>query len=238
MATDADKSDADVALALDQWREAVCAADALVLPALQTMLTLGCTTDDATLRLIASLVRTTAPRHVIEFGCGPATELLALLGFEQGRMAVTTFEHDPWAAQELMLHANPFAINYRWFSFCICPWILRRCGTAVQPIYDDGMTTSTVPYPADMIVIKPVPALLGGRAGLVYQALKLARPGTIVLIETFGDDERALAEIWNGELAEHYVVAPRLDLPHAALIVRTQPRKPYQLELPRQQNRA
>lgn len=231
-------SQAAVATAIAQWEAAVEVADAYPLPALATFSALGQTTDEATLRLVASLVHAVAPRHVIEFGCGPATELLALLGFEHGRMAVTTFEHDPWAAQELMLHANPFAINYRWFSFCICPWVLRRCGSAMQPIYDDGMTTSTVPYPADLIVIKPVPALLGGRGGLVYQALKYSRPGTIVLIETAGNDEVGLTELWTSELAEHIVVAPNYGLPHVALIVRSPLPEPYRLEQPRAQDSA
>jgi hypothetical protein len=226
-----------VVMALESWREAVSTAHDQALPVLQSFTPLGHSTDEATLRLIARLVLVAAPRHVIEFGCGPATELLALLGFEHGRMAVTTFEHDPWAAQELMLHSSPFAINYRWFSFCICPWVLRRCGPAVQPIYDDGMTTSTVPFPADVIVIKPVPALLGGRGGLIYQALKYARPGTIVLIDSAGEEEASLTDIWTRQLPEHYVAAPRHHLPHAALIVRASLPDPYQLELPGGQRR-
>jgi hypothetical protein len=231
-------TDAAVVAAIERWQIAVAAAEGYTLPPLQTMQALGHTTDKATLRLIGSLVHAIRPRHVIEFGCGPATELLALLGFEDGRMAVTTFEHDPWAAQELMLHANPFAINYRWFSFCICPWIVRRCGSATQPVFDDGMTTSTVPYPADLIVIKPVSLLLGGRGGLLFQALKYARTGTIVLLESMDGDEPALVNFSTSDLSGHVVDAPRYDQPHVALVVRSPFQEPFRLERPREQERA
>lgn len=230
-------SDTVVNAASEQWEFAVAAAEELTLPLLQSMTALGHTTDEATLRLIAGLVQAVGPRHVVEFGCGPATELLALLGFEHGRMAVTTFEHDPWAAQELMVHANPFAINYRWFSFCICPWVLRRCGSALQPVYDDGMTTSTVPYPADLIVIKPVPSQLGGRCGLLYQVLKYARPGTLVLLESVGENEAALRASWSDDLPGRFVAIANHGLPHVALIVRSPLVEPFQLARPREQER-
>ena len=229
------ESDMAIDAAREHWEFTIAAASAQAAPPLQTMTALGHATDDAFLRLIASLVRAIGPRHVIEFGSGPATEMLALLGFEHGRMAVTTFEHDPWAAQELMLHANPFAINYRWFSFCICPWVLRRCGPGMRPVFDDGMTTSTVPYPADLIVIKPVSPLLGGRAGLVYQALKYARSGTIVLLESVSGDKPALRDVYVGELSKHFIVAPGHSLPHVALVVRSPRSEPFQLARPHQQ---
>ena len=203
------------------------------LPPLQSALALPHLTDEDTLRLIASLVREIAPRHVIELGCGPSTELLGLLGNEHGRMAVTTFEHDPWAAQELMTHASPFAINYRWFAFCLCPLVLRRCRGVPLPVYDDGMTTATVPYPADLAIVKGPPRELGGRGGTIFQLLKYARVGTSVLLLDVRPEEEAMLEAWVAELASSVLfVPPGLLGRHLAFVVREPVHEPFTLEKP------
>ncbi len=206
------------------------------LPHLQSLPALGQESDFPTLRLIMSIVREIVPRHVIEFGCGASTELLALLGFDHGRMAVTTFEHDPWAARELLSVSNPFAINYRWFAFCLCPLVARLCDGSMLPVYDDGMTTPTVPYPADLLIVNGPPRELGGRGGTIYQALGFARPGTLLLMLDIRPEEQTMLESWTSSLAAHlHFVPPGLLGRHLAFIVKERLEAPFSLERPHAQ---
>lgn len=195
--------------------------------------------DLETLRLIASLVAEVAPRHVVTFGCSPVTELLALLGFEHGRMVVTCFEHDPWAAEEWLLLASPYAINYRWFAFRVCPLVARRCGGEVLPVYDDRMTVPLAPWPADLVIIEGPPPELGGRAGIIYQALKEARPGSLLLLLDVRPDEASMIEGWQRDLAAYLCALPPALLGrHRALVVREPLREFPVLEAPRAQELA
>lgn len=222
------------------WIERARTRDAEpLLPHLQSPRAPGWGSDEATLHLIAGLVREIAPRHVIEFGCAATTELLALLGFEDGRMAVTTFEHDPWAARELLTVASPFAINYRWFACCLCPLVARRCGDTVMPVYDDGMAVPAVPFPADLILVHGPPALLGGRAGVLRQALAHARPGALILLLDLRSGEAAMVEAWVEAYSENIrFVPPGLLDRHLAFVVQEPLSAPFLLGAPRAQDHA
>ena len=68
--------------------------------------------------------------------------------------------------------------------------VLELHAGSLVPVYDDGMTTATVPYPADLIVIHGPPRELGGRAGMLPQALTYARRGSIVLHAEFRDGQQ------------------------------------------------
>jgi hypothetical protein len=223
----------DVEAAIEKLRRLADDQGTAELPPLEAQQRIPALRDRATQALIAGLVREIAPRHVIEFGCGPATELLARLGLEHGRMAVTTFEHDPWVASEIIAAANPLAVNYRWFSFCICPLVARRCGEALVPVYDDRMVLPTVPHPADLIVVSGPPRALGGRGGMLYQALKYSRSGTIVLLLDVRAEEDSSVEAWVRDLAGHLVfVPPGLLQRHLAFVVVEPLREPFALERP------
>jgi hypothetical protein len=211
----------------------------ITLPPLQSPDARDSHEDVATLQLIASAVREIAPRHVVEFGCGLSTELLARLAFDHGRMAVTTFEHDPWAAEELLAASGALAMNYRWFSFGICPLVARRCGAEVVPVYDDAMIVPTVPYPADLVLISGPPRAIGGRGGTIYQALKYARPGTIVLLLDVRAEEGELIESWMRDLSAHIqFVPPGLQRRHLAFVVHEPLREPFVLAKPAAQAQA
>jgi hypothetical protein len=230
---DAELSNAAVDDAVRHLQSATARWPEVTLPPLSATDAFGFTADTETLQLIASVVREISPRHVIEFGCGPTTELLAELGFEHGRMAVTTFEHDPWAAEELIAVAGGQAVNYRWFSFAICPLVARRCGERPWPVYDDGMIVSTVPYPADLVLITGPPQTLGGRGGMLYQALKYARPGTIILLLDVRSGEEEVVESWLRDLARHVqFVPPGLLRRHLAFVVHEPMVAPFTLACP------
>lgn len=233
---DSELRHADLALAIERLELAVERHTRFELPPLQSLAAMGQESDQPTLRLLASLVHELGPRHVIEFGSGVSTELLALLGFDRGRMALTTFEHDPWAARELLSLSNPFAINYRWFAFCLCPLVARLCGEDVLPVYDDGMTTPTVPYPADLLIVKGPPRELGGRAGTIHQALGYSRPGTLLLLLDIRPEEQTMLESWTSNLAAHpHFIPPGLLGRHLAFIVKERLEASFILERPHAQ---
>lgn len=209
------------------------------LPSLESDLRGPFEADWETLQLIANLVRQSAPRHVIALGCDASAELLALLGFEHGRMAVTVFEHDPWAAEELIQTANAFAVNYRWFAFCLCPLVARYCGDILCPVYDDGMVVPVAPHPADLVIISGPPAELGGRSGMIYQALKYARAGTIVLVLNARPEEDEMFEMWLRDLDAHLHFAPPGFLHrHLAFVVQESLPEPFAVERPVAQSRS
>ena len=144
----------------------------------------------------------------MEFGCGPTTELIGLLGRAYGRMEVTTIEHDPWAANELLSLIGPFVTNYRWYSFYLCPLVLRRCFGTPRPVYDDGMGVPMVPHPADLVLINGPPNELGGRGGTMYQALKYAGTGTIILLLDVRDNEQGMLTAWLSDLESSIAFLP------------------------------
>jgi hypothetical protein len=228
--------DAAIANSRRQLHAALDHSPTVELPRLEAILNGVYKDDPETLQLLAALVRQIAPRHVIVFGCDATCELVALLGFEHGRMGVTVFEHDPWAAEEWINAASPYAVNYRWLSFCICPLVTRRCGSTLRPVYDDGMTLPVVPDPADLVVINGPPEELGGRSGTIYQALKYARAGSIVLVLNVREGEAEMFEAWVIELETHLQFAPPgLLSRHLAFIVREPLAEPVRLERPQAQ---
>jgi hypothetical protein len=218
---------------VDRLERSRASLSAVELPHLHSLHHFPDAVDEPTLRLVASIVQETAPRHVMLFGSGPTTELLALLGFADGRLAVTTFEHDPWAARELLSHADPFAINYRWFAFCLCPLVLRRCQGQAVPVYDDGMAVPVVPFPADLVLIDGPPRELGGRQGMMYQALAYARAGSLILLLRVQPEEAAMVEHWTVDLAENVqFIPPGLLGQHLAFVVRKPLRAPFSHDAP------
>lgn len=190
--------------------------------------------DLETLQLIASLAGEVAPRHVVMLGSSPVTEVLALLGFAHGRMVVTCYEHDPWAAEEWLNVASPFAINYRWFAFCLCPLVARRCDGVVRPVYDDRMTRPLAPIPADLVIVEGPPRELGGRMGAIYQVLAATRAGATVVVLDARADEAATIDGWaRDQPGLLHVLTPGLPGRHLAFVVLEPLPAPIALETPR-----
>ena len=86
------------------------------------------------LRLLPALVATLQPRHVLEFGSGVSTAVLARAATELGDCAVTSVDHDPQliaATSELIESGHP--------SRCSTPRSSRACTPAAW----DRRTSST-----------------------------------------------------------------------------------------------
>jgi hypothetical protein len=143
--------------------------------------------EDA-LRLVSSLVRHHAPRHIIEFGSGLSTRLL--VGETQRRgldCRITSLDHDPDYAYSA---ADP-AGNDR-LTLMIAPIVARLFCDKFLPSYRIDHAVFASQPAADMIIVDGPPATLGGREGALYQAISLSRSGTVILLDDAKrDQERA-----------------------------------------------
>lgn len=141
------------------------------------------------LQFLFSLVRHLNPGQIVEFGTGLSTRVLARAWTASRATAhLITVDNDPACSQRASaaLAADPQISRVR---FVIAPLVARSCLSGLLPNYLLP-TGSLGPTPADLVLIDGPPSMLGGRAGMLYQAMDLSRPGTVVLL----DDARREAE--------------------------------------------
>jgi predicted O-methyltransferase YrrM len=153
------------------------------------------------LRLLSALVAALRPRHVLEFGSGVSTLVLARAAAQLGDCAVTSVDHDPKfaVATEAMLGAEGTSI----VSLQCAPVVARVRAGRLQPCYLVDPAGIAALSPADLILVDGPPEVLGGRAGMLYQALEYAQSGTIVLLDDAdrAGERAALAE-WSQTLGD------------------------------------
>ena len=137
------------------------------------------------LRLLHALVSTLQPRHVLEFGSGVSTAVLAHAATELGNCAVTSVDHDPQlvaATSELIGADGPVSLQH-------APLVARVHGGHLGPSYLVDSSLFASPRPADLVLVDGPPEVLGGRATMLPVALDYAQCGSIVL---FPDGDHAL----------------------------------------------
>lgn len=175
------------------------------------------------LALLSRVVSLLQPRHVLEFGSGESTRVLAraaaALPFPS---AVTVVEHDPRfvAATRRKLEADGTDHAAR---IQFAPLVARHRFGALVPVYRWDRRNFAVALPADLVLIDAPPRVLGGRKGTLYQALEVARAGTVVLLDDASrDGEGAAMEQWAARLASAIDVQmlPGFERGMAAIIVR------------------
>jgi predicted O-methyltransferase YrrM len=141
------------------------------------------TLSEDVLRFLVSIVEQLAPSHVVEFGSGVSTQVLAWLSCRrQTPFKVTSIDHDPEfleRTRECLRLERPDAPA----ALLCAPLVARRFGGAFVPTYHFDPREVSENGPADLIVIDGPPQALGGRQGILYQAMDLARPGTVVLLD-------------------------------------------------------
>jgi Methyltransferase domain len=153
------------------------------------------------LRLLFALVERLRPKHVLEFGSGLSTVVLARAASTVPGCVVTSIDHDPaFAAATAALLANH---GDRVVVLGCAPLVARVRAGQLQPCYlvDDELLGSR--RAPDLIVVDGPPAVLGGRRGMLPLALEYAQSGSIIL---FDDADReveaeALAD-WEGVLGD------------------------------------
>jgi predicted O-methyltransferase YrrM len=147
------------------------------------------------LQLLFALVRVARPRHVVEFGSGVSTLVLARAAARCGDCVVTSLDHDPkfaHATTELLASgADAHLVTVQ-----CAPLVARVRAGELMPAYDVDNECLASPRPADVIFIDGPPAALGGRRGMIYQALEYAQSGSIILLDDAAreGEEAALAE--------------------------------------------
>jgi hypothetical protein len=156
------------------------------------------------LRVLVSLVAAMRPQHILEFGSGSSTQVMARACEElQLSCAITSIDHDPqygvMAAQALTAQPDsPCQVRFQ-----IAPLVARDHGGKFFPTYhlDTACLAST--HAAELILIDGPSVMLGGREGILYQALGFARAGTIVLLDDAkrAEEQAAIAN-WQHTLGE------------------------------------
>jgi hypothetical protein len=119
-----------------------------------------------------------------------------------GTRWITSVDHDPVFAQAAARQVIGQETCCR-ISFQLAPLIARECTGRSLPIYHIQADQLASSLPADLIVIDGPPAALGGREGVLYQALDFARPGTVLLLDDAArGTERLALSRWRDNLGE------------------------------------
>jgi predicted O-methyltransferase YrrM len=175
------------------------------------------------LRLLWRVVKALRPGHVLEFGSGVSTRLLARACGAAGLACdISSIDHDPdyGAPAPADLAPLPPGVSVR----CqLAPVVARDCGGKLLPVYRLGAGALASPRPPDLAVIDGPPVTLGGREGVLHQVMDVARPGTLVLLDDAGRAaERAAIAHWQDNLGDAVEVAalPGFAKGLAAIIVR------------------
>jgi predicted O-methyltransferase YrrM len=155
------------------------------------------------LRMIDALVRELRPKHVIEFGAGLSTKVLARACQQMGAAcAISSIDHDPeFGVSDTRKYVE--STKNLTLSSQIAPLVARDYGGKLLPTYlwDKARLASTAP--ADLVLIDGPPVDLGGREGVLYQVMESCRPGTIVLLDDAARKaEKAALAHWTDVLGE------------------------------------
>lgn len=132
------------------------------------------------LRLLYSLVLALRPRHVVEFGSGLSTAVLARAARDSSASVITSIESDPkFAGSTSELVGNDAGA----VSLQCAPLVARVHHGWLGPSYlvDRSLLASTAP--ADLVFVDGPPEILGGRGTMLPQALEYAQCGSIVLFD-------------------------------------------------------
>jgi predicted O-methyltransferase YrrM len=155
-------------------------------------------------RFLANLVTHLKPQHILEFGSGTSTDVLARASAQLDTpCCITSVEHDPdFRRSTVRGLADQRKPGCR-IALQFAPLVLRECGGKLLPVYRLRPHRFASRRPADLVLIDGPPAALGGREGTLYQVVDFARSGTLVLIDDANRaEERAVISRWQDNLGE------------------------------------
>jgi predicted O-methyltransferase YrrM len=156
------------------------------------------------LRFLTRLMKYLRPRHILEFGSGLSTRVLARACAElQPRCCISSVDHDPEfgpaAARELADQQKTGCL----VRFQLAPLVVRDCGGKLLPLYHIRLERLASQLPVDLVLIDGPPVVLGGREGMLYQAMEFARRGTLLLLDDADrTEERIVLSRWQDSLGE------------------------------------
>ncbi len=155
------------------------------------------------LRLLIALVEELRPRHVVEFGAGLSTRVLAHACAKAAPFAsITSIENDPTHAA-LVAEQVERDGQGAMVTGVTATLVTRPCSGRLRPVYMlDGQTFGS-PLPADLVVVDGPPAVLGGRGGTLYQVARFSRVGTLVLLDDADrEQERRILADWQDDFGD------------------------------------
>jgi predicted O-methyltransferase YrrM len=158
------------------------------------------------LRLLAALVAELRPRHVVEFGSGVSTLVLAHAAASSDGSAISSVDHDPvYVARTAKLLQGQEGEGL--VSLQLAPLVARVRADELHPHYLLHHGALASERPADLVLIDGPPAALGGRAGMLYQSLDLAQAGTVVLLDDAErEPERGAVAGWAARLGDAVLI--------------------------------
>lgn len=173
---------------------------------------------------LSRLVVHLKPRHILEFGSGRSTEVLASACAQlETPCYITSVDHDPdFCRSTIRGLADVRTAGYR-IALQFAPLVLRECGGRVLPVYRLRAHRFASRCPADLVLIDGPPAPLGGREGTLYQVLDFVRRGTLVLLDDANRaEEQAIISRWQDNLGQAIEVQLLPEFSHgmAAIFVR------------------
>ena len=155
-----------------------------------------------TLRLLTALVERLRPRHVIEFGSGVSTVVLARAAARCGGCRITSLDHDPRFVRASG-QALEEAEGRELVELQLAPLVARSRAGTLGPEYLIDPLRLASKHAADLVLIDGPPDVLGGRIGMLYQALDHSQSGSIVLLDDAARRaERTALASWEERLGD------------------------------------
>jgi predicted O-methyltransferase YrrM len=154
------------------------------------------------LRFITNVVRHVKPRHILEFGSGLSTQVLArAAGGLKNECSISSVDHDPeFGAAAAQSYFGQTGKMCR-VAFQTAPLVAREYGGKFVPAYLIKPERFASEAPVDLVLVDGPPAVLGGREGTLYQAMDYMKPGTLVLLDdSRRREERAALANWQDTL--------------------------------------
>lgn len=163
-----------------------------------------------TLTFLARLVPRFKPRHMMEFGGGLSTRLLAGIAATMPQCVLSSIDHDPEFGGLAYDKLRDEPAHMRRVRPQIAPLVARDCGGKMLPQYRIQARKLASRRPADLIIVDGPPVLLGGREGALFQAMDYARPGSIILLDDAARESEVVALRQWGEIMREAVEVRQL----------------------------
>jgi predicted O-methyltransferase YrrM len=160
--------------------------------------------EQDSLNLVVSLIASLKPNHILEFGSGFSTYVMAeACRLLKLRCKITSIDHDPEFGADVAKRYFATPQQFNNITFLLAPLVARSFGGKYLPSYHINSVQARSIETADLILIDGPPIYLGGREGILYQAMGIAAPGTIALLDDANrDEEKLIISNWQDTLGD------------------------------------
>jgi hypothetical protein len=141
-------------------------------------------------RAALAIARNDQTRNLFIFGADAAAWDFVNLAVERrGALACTLVDHDPEVLNQQFSDVPLPIARSRWLSLAAAALVLRQRHDLIAPVYRHAEIGPARGNVADLIIVNGPPDRLGGRLGMIAQALTFSRPGTIMLFPALAQAE-------------------------------------------------